>query len=105
VTWPLRVLFRISNIRVDYEDKERAEALLAASGLDWQAVRPTTLTNGASIGTRHVGRYGATMRIAREDLARFMLDQIEQPRFDQRTPMISGAVAPVSHVVRVRAPG
>jgi hypothetical protein len=32
------------------------------------------------------------MRIAREDVARFMLDQLEQPRFDERTPMIAGAV-------------
>jgi len=92
VAWPLRVVFRISNIQVGYEDHARAEALLAASGLDWQAVRPTTLTNGESTGTRHVHRYATTMRIAREDLARFMLDQIEQPRFDERTPMISGAV-------------
>jgi putative NADH-flavin reductase len=92
VAWPLRVLFRISNIHVDYEDLERAEALLAASGLDWQAVRPTTLTNGVSTGSRRVDRYAATMRIAREDVARFMLDQLEQPRFDERTPMISGAV-------------
>src|SRR5215469_12642522 len=92
VAWPLRVLFRISNIRVDYEDLARAEALLAASGQDWQAVRPTTLTNGASTGTRRVVRYAATMRTAREDVARFMLEQLEQPRFDERTPMISGAV-------------
>src|SRR5499433_2287324 len=89
VAWPLRVVFRISNIQVDYEDKERAEAFLAASGLDWQAVRPTTLTDGASTGSRRVDRYATTMRIAREDVARFML---EQPRFDERTPMISGAL-------------
>ena len=92
VAWPLRVVFRISNIHVDYEDTERAEALLAASWLDWQAVRPTTLTNGASTGIRRVDRYGVTMRTAREDVARFMLDQLELPRFDERTPMISGAV-------------
>ena len=92
VAWPLRVVFRISNIQVDYEDKERAEAFLAASGLDWQAVRPTTLSDGASTGARRVDRYATTRRIAREDDARFMLDQLEQPRFDERTPMISGAV-------------
>jgi putative NADH-flavin reductase len=91
VAWPLRLVFRLSNIHVDYEDIERAEALLAASGLDWQAVRPTTLSDGASTGARRVNRYGTTMRIAREDVARFMLDQLEQPRFDERTPMISGA--------------
>jgi putative NADH-flavin reductase len=92
VAWPLRVFFRISNIHVDYEDIERAEALLAASGLDWQAVRRTTLTDGARTGTRRVDRYATTMRTAREDVARFMLDQLEQPRFDGRTPMISSAV-------------
>lgn len=92
VAWPLRAVFRISNIRIDYEDLERAESLLATSELDWQAVRPTTLTNGASIGTRRVDHYALTMRIAREDVARFMLDQLEQPRFDERKPMISAAV-------------
>src|SRR5262249_30184179 len=92
VAWPLRVVFRISNIQVGYEDHERAEALLAASGVGWQAVRPTTLTNGASAGPRRVDRYAVTMRIAREDVARFMLDQLERPRFDERTPMISGVV-------------
>ena len=92
VAWPLRVVFRISNIQVGYEDHGRAEALLAASGLDWQAVRPTTLTNGSSTGTRRVDRYATTMRIAREDVARFMLNQLEEPQFDERTPMISGAV-------------
>jgi putative NADH-flavin reductase len=90
LAWPLALVIRISNVRFGYEDLERAEALLAGSGLDWLAVRPTTLTHAPGDGrVRRVARYGATMRIARADVARFMLDELERPRFAECTPMIS----------------
>jgi putative NADH-flavin reductase len=91
MNWPMRVALKLTSIGAAYADTERAEALLADSGLDWQSVRPTTLSNGPSSGARRVDRYGATMRIARADVARFMLDQLALSSFTDRTPMISGA--------------
>lgn len=61
-------------------DKTRQERLIAASKLDWVIVRPAALTNGERRGTyrcgRHVGNYLWTARIARGDVADFMLKQL-----------------------------
>lgn len=61
-------------------DKARQERLIAASGLDWVIVRPAVLTGGARRGAcRHGLRIGSllwTARIARADVAAFMLDQL-----------------------------
>src|SRR5689334_10733246 len=46
LNWAMRLLLKHSNVGVAYAALDRAEELLAASGLDWQAVRPTTLTHG-----------------------------------------------------------
>jgi putative NADH-flavin reductase len=61
-------------------DKARQEQVVAASRLDWVIVRPAVLTDGAA---RHAYRHGAgvgnavlTRRIARADVAAFMLDQV-----------------------------
>lgn len=61
-------------------DKTRQERLIAASGLEWVIVRPGVLTNGRGRGTcRLGGETGSflwTVRISREDVAGFMLDQL-----------------------------
>lgn len=61
-------------------DKTRQERLIAASGLEWVIVRPGVLTGGKGRGTcRHGGEPGSylgTVRISREDVAGFMLDQL-----------------------------
>lgn len=60
-------------------DKTRQEALIADSTVDWVIVRPVALTNAAATGRcRHgfdVGSLILTRRVARTDVARFMLDQ------------------------------
>ncbi|MEM1117379.1 MAG: NAD(P)H-binding protein [Bacteroidota bacterium] len=88
----MRGVIASSNVGVAYRDLERMEATLAASDLDWMAVRPTTLTNGLPTGrARRVERYGLLSRIARADVAAFMLDAIEADApFADRTPMIAG---------------
>lgn len=61
-------------------DKTRQERLIAASKLDWVIVRPAALTDAKRRGTyrcgRHVGSYLWTARIARGDVADFMLKQL-----------------------------
>jgi hypothetical protein len=87
---PMRFLVATSNVGVAYADLARVEAVLRASGLDWQAVRPTTLTHKAATGrVRQTDRYPATATIPREDVAAFMLDELERPEFSSRTPMIT----------------
>jgi len=61
-------------------DKTRQERLIAASNLEWVIVRPAVLTNAKMRGThrcgRRIGSYLWTARIARGDVANFMLKQL-----------------------------
>src|SRR5688572_17952428 len=47
----IRFLIATSNVGVAYADLGRTEQILRESGLDWQAVRPTTLSNRAGKGS------------------------------------------------------
>lgn len=86
-------LFEHSSIAASYRDLERMECVLANSGMDWQAVRPTTLVHGPPTGrARAVVRYGLRTRVRRADVAVWMLDAAEASGpLQDRTPMIAGA--------------
>lgn len=87
---PMRFLVATSNVGVAYADLERVEQVLRGSDLDWQAVRPTTLNSKPATGrVRVTTRYPATAAIPREDVAAFILSELERPRFSSRTPMIT----------------
>lgn len=70
-----------------YADKDREEALVRQSSLDWLLVRPGRLTNGRCRGDyRVIGpvqdlKGGA---ISRADVAHFMLGEIETPRYHRQ---------------------
>jgi uncharacterized protein YbjT (DUF2867 family) len=61
-------------------DKTRQERLIAGSGVEWVIVRPGVLTNRDGKGQyrhgRGIGSFLRTVRIARADVAAFMLDQL-----------------------------
>lgn len=61
-------------------DKTRQERLIAESNVEWVIVRPGVLTNSDKRGRfksgSHVGSFFWTVRIARADVAAFMLDQL-----------------------------
>lgn len=92
LNWPMRVMLKTSNVGVAYADLERMEAVLAESGLDWHAVRPTTLTQNRRTGRAHpTYSFGITSTIPRADVAEWLLYEVESPgRTDGvRTPMIT----------------
>jgi uncharacterized protein YbjT (DUF2867 family) len=68
-------------LRVPFEDHERQEDQVRASGLDWVVARPGRLTNGAA-GKRYV-KTTAVERvpgsISRADVADFLVDACEGP--------------------------
>ncbi len=74
-----------------YADKDRAEAILQKSDLDWTIVRPGRLTNGPkknkveALLTPETYRYGA---ISRADVAAFVLDCIEKGTYLHQAPQI-----------------
>jgi hypothetical protein len=86
----LRLALGSTNARHGYRDLEIAEQVLATSGLDWQAVRPVTLTDAPMSGhARVTEHYRLTMAISRADVAGFMLRELEADAFSARTPQIT----------------
>jgi len=79
-------------LRKVYADKNRQEAIVRDSGLEWVLVRPTVLNDQAP---RHdiraltdlSGFHGGT--IARADVASFVLDQVNADTWLRRSPLIS----------------
>jgi putative NADH-flavin reductase len=75
-------LFKPLFLKTIYEDKDREEELIMASGLDWLIVRPAGLTNGPRSGTYRVytDLAGVTSkRISRRDVADFILKEMVEP--------------------------
>ena len=74
-----------------YKDKDRQEAAIRASSLDWVIVRPAMLTDDPAQGsvravTDLAGVNGG--KIARADVARFVVDQLTTDTWLRRTPVI-----------------
>jgi uncharacterized protein YbjT (DUF2867 family) len=79
-------------LRHVYADKNRQEAVITDSGLDWTVVRPSILNNMPGGNTIRTlvdlsGFHGGT--ISREDVARFVLDQVQDTAWRHRLPLIS----------------
>ena len=72
-------------------DKVASEAALEQSGLDWTAVRPPVLGEGPATGALKAGvdiTINGFQSISREDLAAFMLDQIDRKDFVGKKPIV-----------------
>ncbi len=79
-------------LRTIYQDKDRQEALIRASGTDWTIVRPGFLTNGPLTGKYRVltDLTGVTAgRIARADVAHFMLAELAANRYLGQAPLLT----------------
>jgi uncharacterized protein YbjT (DUF2867 family) len=90
VNAPFRLVLAVSNIGGQYADLDRMEAVYRDSGLDWQCVRPVTLSDGPRTGkVAIVDRFALTASIARADVAGWMLDELARPAFTARTPQLA----------------
>jgi uncharacterized protein YbjT (DUF2867 family) len=79
-------------LRKVYADKNRQEAIVRDSGLDWTLVRPAVLNDKPGRGairalTDLSGFHGGA--IAREDVARFVLEQLGTDTWLRRSPLIT----------------
>lgn len=74
-------------------DKERMEALIRASDVQWTIVRPPALSNRAHSGAYRTGtglKIRLTSKISRADLADFLLREAATPASTGQTPAIAG---------------
>ena len=79
-------------LRNVYKDKDRQEAAIRASSLDWIIVRPGVLNDEPARGTVRAitdlaGVQGG--KIARADVARFVVDQLTTDSWLKQTPLVS----------------
>ena len=72
-------------------DAEQHLRVLEASGLDWTVVRGPRLTEKPGVGAYRVGWVGveASTQISRDDLADFILAQVEDRTFIGQMPFVS----------------
>jgi putative NADH-flavin reductase len=79
-------------LRNVYADKDRQEAIVKNSGLDWVLVRPSVLNNKPGRGTIKAIEdlsdfHGGST--SREDVAKFVLDQVSADAWLRRSPLIT----------------
>jgi putative NADH-flavin reductase len=85
-----RLFIRTTSLKHAYAELEIMERLLLTSGLDVCIPRPTGLTDGPATGRVKVCEaFSGRATISRADVAGWMLEQLDQPTFAQRTPMIT----------------
>ena len=74
-----------------YKDKDRQEAMIRASSLDWVVVRPAKLTDDRAQGAVRAVTDLASInggKVARADVARFVVEQLTTDTWLRRTPVI-----------------
>jgi putative NADH-flavin reductase len=79
-------------LRDVYRDKSAGEMQLVDSGLDWTLVYPSGLADGPATGRYRVGErlfLRGLPRIARADVAAFLLAQIDDPSYRMKQVLIS----------------
>jgi uncharacterized protein YbjT (DUF2867 family) len=86
-----RIFMRLL-LRDIYRDKELGEAALRASGLDWTLVYPAGLVDGPATGQCRAGErlsLSGFPRIARADVADFLLAQLDDTTYLRKCVLIS----------------
>lgn len=85
-------IFKPLLLKTIYEDKDREEEIIKASGVNWLIVRPAGLTNGKRTGKYRVinDLHGIKSKwISRRDVADFILSQLKNPTQFGKTPLIT----------------
>ena len=75
-----------------YRDIIGLASSIRASGLDWTMVHVAFLKDGPATERLNIGMYGHTkhsMTVLREDVAKFMFDQIQSRDFIRKAPGVS----------------
>jgi putative NADH-flavin reductase len=79
-------------LKRQFADKEVQEDYVQKSTVEWVLVRPTALTDRPARGQYRVATDGKAVpgRIARADVAAFMVDQLTSNQYLRKAPVIGG---------------
>jgi putative NADH-flavin reductase len=94
-TLPFRLMARLFRRQrpAVAEDRLRQELEVKASGLDWTLVKPPRLTDGPGCGRVVAGgdlRIGLMSKIARADLADFLVSECVTPSYVEHAVYVTG---------------
>lgn len=83
-------LFRMTLLKAVFDDKERGEALLVASPLDYTNVCPGRLLDSAARGNVKASRDGQGIKaeLTRDDLADFMVAQLTDRTWNRQSVIV-----------------
>ena len=83
-------IIRYTILKNVFDDKERGELLIDASGLDWTNVRPGRLVNEPARGGVRASLDGAGLKpeLTREDLAEFMVGEVHADAWVKKSPLL-----------------
>ena len=79
-------------LKEQFRDKERQEEMVRESAVEWVLVRPTSLVDRPARGKFRIAQGGEAVpgRIARADVAAFMVDQLTSNDYVGKAPVIGG---------------
>ena len=85
-------LFYRTVLREHMADKEKQEALVKASGLDWTLVQPVGLTDGPATNNWLADTKGVIRRqqMSRADVAAFLVSLVPGDQYSRTTVALSG---------------
>ena len=89
--WYVKLLARLTNFKVIFEDHNAQEHLVQASATDWTIARPVGLTEKEIMGCLAV-TYDHTpkpFQMSRKLLAEFFIDNVYTETYIHKTPMLS----------------
>jgi uncharacterized protein YbjT (DUF2867 family) len=89
-----KALVKVSNIKAGFDDHHGVDKLLRASDVDWTLARAVALTDKPMSGSPHAAEAGTEKPgtwINRADLARFLLDTLEQDTWIRKAPLVWNA--------------
>jgi uncharacterized protein YbjT (DUF2867 family) len=93
----MRAFILLSNIRKGYADHNGVDRVVRESDVDWTLVRATGLTDKPPSGPLHHTEVGkgkpGGMTVSRSEVARFVLDAVEQSTWIRCAPSIWNARA------------
>lgn len=84
-----KIMFR-TLLRNIYADHEAQESAVMGSSLDWTIVRAAILKDGPATGECRASNEGKVGRINRADVARFLVEQLEDAAYRRQAVSVTG---------------
>lgn len=89
--WFMKLGIKLTNLKISFADHNAQESVLMKSGLDWIIVRPVGLNDNEELKNLAISYNSKPEKfsISRKQVARFLVDALENNDFVHKTPVIS----------------